>query len=148
MMQIQPYLFFNGRCEEAAEFYRDALGAEVTMMMRFSEMPAGEGNSGDGCGMPPADGDKIMHMALRIGETEVFASDGMSSGQPVFEGFSLSLSVPNAAEAERVFAVLSDGGQIQMPLMPSFFSPSFGMVADRFGMSWMVIAATSEVAVA
>jgi PhnB protein len=137
-MQVQPYLFFDGRCEEAAEFYRRALGAEVTMLMRFKEgPPQPEGQ----CTIPPGSGDKVMHMSLRIGETTVLASDGQCQGKPSFQGFALSLTVPTEAEAERRFAALGDGGQVQMPLAKTFFSPRFGMVADRFGVSWMVYVA-------
>ena len=133
-MQVQPYLFFNGRCEEAIEFYRNALGAEVTMLMRFKESPDPPPS-----GMvPPGSEGKVMHANLRIGETMVMASDGGCQGQPSFQGFSLSLTVPNEAEAERLFAALADGGQVQMPLTKTFWSPRFGMVADRFGVSWMV----------
>jgi PhnB protein len=135
-MQIQPYLFFDGRCEEAANFYRRALGAEVTMMLRFKEgppQPTGQ------CSVPPEAAEKIMHMSLRIGETTVLASDGRCQGNPNFQGFALSLTVANPAEAERLFNALGDGGQVQMPLGKTFFSPSFGMVADRFGVSWMVL---------
>jgi PhnB protein len=130
-MQIQPYLFFEGRCEEAVEFYRRALGAEVEMLMRFKDSP-------DPTMIPPNAGDKVMHMSFRIGETAVLASDGRCQGHPSFQGFSLSLTVPNEAEAERLFAALADGGQVQMPLTKMFFSPRFGMVADRFGVSWMI----------
>jgi PhnB protein len=136
-MQIQPYLFFDGRCEEAVEFYRKALGAEVEMLMRFKDCPEPSQP-----GMVPAGSEKkVMHSCLRIGETRVMASDGRCLGKPNFQGFSLSLTVPNAAEADRVFAALGDGGQVQMPLNKTFFSPRFGMVADRFGVSWMVIVA-------
>jgi PhnB protein len=136
-MQVQPYLFFEGRCEEAVELYRRVLGAEVTMLMRFKDSPEPPAP-----GMvPPGAGDKVMHMSLRIGETTIMASDGRCLGQPGFQGFSLSLSVPDIAEAERVFAALGDGGQVQMPLAKTFFSPRFGMVADRFGVSWMIIVA-------
>jgi PhnB protein len=133
-MQVQPYLFFEGRCEEAVEFYRRALGAEVEMLMRFKDSP-------EPTMAPPGAGDKVMHMSLRIGETTVLASDGRCQGQPGFQGFSLSLTVPNEAEAERLFAALADGGQVQMPLTKTFFSPRFGMVADRFGVSWMIYVA-------
>jgi PhnB protein len=130
-MQVQPYLFFDGRCAEAAEFYRRALGAESIMSMRFKDSPEP--------GMtPPGSEDKIMHMRMQIGETTVLASDGRCLGNPSFQGFSLSLTVPDGAEAERLFAALSDGGQVQMPLGKTFFSSHFGMVADRFGVSWMV----------
>jgi PhnB protein len=134
---IQPYLFFDGRCEEAIEFYRRALGAELKMLMRFKEspQPAQPGMC------PPGSGEKVMHASFRVGETEVLASDGRCDGKPSFQGFSLSLTVPNEAEAERLFASLSEGGQVQMPLAKTFFSPRFGMVADRFGVSWMVYVA-------
>ena len=134
-MQVQPYLFFDGRCEEAVEFYRKALGAEVTMLMRFKDSP-------DPCpsGMlPPGAENKVMHVSLQIGETSVLASDGQCTGQPSFQGFSLSLTAASEAEADRLFAALADGGQVQMPLGKTFFSPRFGMVADRFGVSWMII---------
>lgn len=135
-MQVQPYLFFDGRCEEALEFYRAVLGAEVTMLMRFKENP----DSPPPGMVPPGADDKVMHTSFRIGETEVMASDGRCTGKPSFQGISLSLSVPDAATADRLFAALADGGQVQMPLGKTFFSPRFGMVADRFGVSWMVIA--------
>jgi PhnB protein len=134
-MQIQPYLFFDGRCDEAIDFYRRALGAEVEMLMRFDESP-------EPCaGGPTPPGDKVMHASLRISDTVLMASDGLCAGQPAFNGFSLSLSVPDPAEADRKFTALADGGQVQMPLGKTFFSPCFGMVADRFGVSWMVIVA-------
>ena len=131
-MQVQPYLNFNGRCEEALNFYRSALGGEVTMLMRFKESPQPDMVS-------PGSGDKVMHASLRIGETTVMASDGRCMGQTSFQGISLSLTVSNDSEAERVFAALADGGQVQMPLAKTFFSSRFGMVADRFGVSWMVL---------
>jgi len=136
-MLVQPYLFLDGRCEEAIEFYRKALGAEVEMLMRFKDCPEPALP-----GMVPSGSEnKVMHSCLRIGETRVMASDGHCLGKPNFQGFSLSLTVPNAAEADRVFATLGNGGQVQMPLNKTFFSPRFGMVADRFGVSWMVIVA-------
>src|SRR5437016_3858469 len=128
-MQVQPYLFFDGRCEEAVEFYKKALGAEVTMLMRFKDCPV----PNEPGMVAPGAGDKVMHMSLQIGETTVLASDGRCLGQPSFQGFALSLTVPDAAEAERLFASLAEGGQVQMPLAQTFFSPRFGMVADRFG---------------
>jgi PhnB protein len=134
-MQVQPYLFFDGRCEEAIEFYRQALGAEVTMLMRFKDSPEPPRP-----GMvPPGCENKVMHSSLRIGATTVMASDGRCVGQPSFQGFSLSLSAASESEAERLFAALAEGGQVQMPLARTFFSPRFGMVADRFGISWMII---------
>jgi PhnB protein len=135
-MQIQPYLFLDGRCEEAIEFYRDAVGAEVTMLMRFKENPEATA----GC-MPPGAEDKVMHASLRIGDATVLASDGRCTGQPSFQGFALSLTASDADEAERIFAALGNGGQVQMPMAKTFFSPRFGMVADRFGVSWMVYVA-------
>lgn len=131
---IQPYLFFNGSCEQAVEFYRKALGAEVEMMMRFKESPEPPQP-----GMvPPGFENKIMHTSFRVGQTTVMASDGCSAEKPNFQGFSLSLSVPSVTEANRVFAALADGGQVRMPLTKTFWSPRFGMVADRFGVGWMV----------
>jgi PhnB protein len=136
-MKVQPYLFFDGRCEEAVEFYRKVLGAEVEMLMRFKDSPEPHPP-----GMiPPGAENKIMHMSLRIGETTVMASDGKCLGRPNFQGFSLSLNAANDAEAERLFAALGAGGQVQMPMAKTFFSSRFGMVADRFGVSWMVIVA-------
>lgn len=133
-MQVQPYLFFDGRCEEAAEFYRRALGAEQIMLVRWKDCPEPQQP-----GMvPPGSENKVMHMRFRIGDTEILASDGQCRGQQSFQGFALSLTAANPAEAERLFGALSDGGQVQMPLAKTFFSPSFGMVADRFGVSWMV----------
>jgi PhnB protein len=136
-MQVQPYLFFDGRCEEAVEFYRKTLGAEVTMLMRFKDSPEPHQP-----GMvPPGSDDKVMHASFRIGDTTVLASDGRCLGKPSFEGFSLSLTVSNDAEAEGLFTSLSDRGKVQMPLAKTFFSSRFGMVADRFGVSWMVYVA-------
>lgn len=135
-MQTNPYLFFNGCCEEAIAFYKKALGAEVTVLMRFGEAPPTEGNA------MTAPADKVMHASLKIGDREVMASDGMCSGKPPsFEGFALSLNASDVAEAERLFAALSEGGQVRQPLTQTFFAPRFGMVADRFGVVWMVLAA-------
>ncbi|MET0536377.1 MAG: VOC family protein [Xanthobacteraceae bacterium] len=133
-MQVQPYLFLDGRCEEPIEFYRKALGAEVLAMMRFKDNPQPAMN-------PPGSGEKVMHASMRIGDATVMASDGRCQGQPNFQGFALSLTVPNETEAEQLFGALGEGGQVQMPLMKTFFSPRFGMVADRFGVSWMVVVA-------
>ncbi|HUJ10029.1 MAG TPA: VOC family protein [Verrucomicrobiae bacterium] len=137
---IQPYLFFDGRCEEALEFYRQALDAEVTRLMRFKDSPEPPqpGTS------PPGSDNKVMHASFRVGETMVMASDGRCGGKPNFEGFALSLIVPNEGEADRRFAALEKGGQVQMPLAKTFFSPRFGMVTDRFGVCWMVIVMTEE----
>jgi len=134
-MKVQPYLFFDGRCEEAIEFYKKTLGAEVLMLMRFSDSP-----DPPPPGMvPPGSENKIMHSAMRIGETEVMASDGHCMGKAAFQGVSLSVSASSEAEADRLFNALAEGGQVQMPIGKTFFSPRFGMVADRFGVSWMVV---------
>jgi PhnB protein len=130
-MQVQPYLTFDGRCEEAIEFYRKTLGAEVQMLMRVKDAP--DPNI-------PMPADKVLHSCLKIGDTLVMATDGECQGKPAFHGFSLSLSAADAAEAKRRFAALAEGGQVKMPLAKTFFASSFGMVADRFGVSWMVIA--------
>lgn len=136
-MQIQPYLFFDGRCEEAVEFYRTALGAEVDGLMRFSDNPEA---SCEEMRLPPGSENKIMHASFRIGETRVMASDGMCAGKPDFQGFALSLDAADKADAERLFGALAeDGGRVEMPLAETFFSPAFGMVHDRFGVTWMVI---------
>ena len=134
-MHVQPYLYFNGRCEEAIEFYRKVLGAEVTMLMRFKDSPEPQPPGM----LPPGAENKVMHSSFRIGDTTVLASDGMCSGQSVFQGISLTLTLSNDVEAERLFAALGDGGQVQMPLVKTFFSSRFGMVADRFGVSWMIL---------
>ena len=135
-MHVRTYLFFDGRCDEALAFYREALGAEVEALMRFSENP--DPPTAD-CQMPPGWENKVMHASLRIGDTTLMASDGRSAQQPDFQGFSLVLNAADEAEADRLFAVLSEGGHVQMPLGKTFFSPRFGMVADRFGVSWMII---------
>jgi PhnB protein len=131
-MKVQPYLFFDGRCEQAIEFYKKAVGAKLVMLMRFKESP-------EPTQTPPGSGEKVMHASFRIGDTEVLASDGMCNGKPTFQGVALTLTAPTAAEAERLFAALGEGGQVQMPMTQTFFSPRFGMLADRFGVSWMVI---------
>ena len=136
-MLVQSYLFFDGRCEEALNFYRNAAGAEVEMMMRFKDSPepAQPGMA------PPGSVNKVMHASFRIGDTVIMASDGRCEGRQRFEGFSLTLTVANEADAERMFGALAEGGQVQMPLAKTFFSSCFGMVADRFGVSWMVYVA-------
>ena len=139
-MKVQSYLSFEGRCDEALAFYKKALGAEVVQLMRFSdapEMPAGEAEAGCAGGMPAAD--KVMHSVLRIGETELMASDGRCSGQAEFKGIMLALSASTDAEARQWFGALADGGQVMQPLTPTFFSSSFGMLTDRFGIGWMLV---------
>ena len=133
-MQVQPYLNFDGRAEEAIEFYRKALGAEVLMLMRFKDSP--EPAQPGMC--PPGADDKVMHAGFRIGQTDLSASDGRCEGKPSFQGFALSLTPSTVAEADKLFAALAVGGQVQMPLTKTFFSPRFGMVADKFGVSWMI----------
>src|SRR5262245_3197097 len=132
-MHIEPYLFFEGRCEEAVEFYLRALGAEVMMLMRYKDSP--EPPPGK---LPPGWENKVMHASLRIGETTVMASDGFAQGRPRFQGFSLSITVPDEARADKLFGALADGGQVQMPLTKTFWAPRFGMVTDRFGVGWMI----------
>jgi PhnB protein len=135
-MKVEPYLFFDGRCEEALDFYRKALRAEVTSLMRFKESPdptmVHGGNAGD----------KVLHAVFRVGETTIMASDGRNQGKPNFQGFGLSIAVASDAEADKVFKALSEGGQVQIALAKTFFSRRFGMVADRFGVMWMVIVMT------
>jgi PhnB protein len=131
-MQVQPYLNFNGRCEEALAFYGKALGAKIERVMHFKDSP-------DPSMVSPGSENKVMHSSFRVGDAIVLASDGRCQGETNFQGISLTLSVPDEAEAEQRFTALSDGGQVQMPLTKTFFSPSFGMVADRFGVTWMVL---------
>lgn len=142
-MNVQSYLLFDGRCDEALEYYRKALGAEVLFLMRMKDNPEAQ-TAGS---IPPGSENKIMHCSFRIGDTVILASDGncqgMSSfsGQPSFNGFQLALTVANDAEATRIFAALSAGGQVRQPLVKTFFSPRFGMVTDRFGMYWIIMVA-------
>lgn len=134
-MLVQPYLFFDGRCEEALEFYGEKLGAKVEMLLRFKDSPEPPQP-----GMvPPGSEDKVMHCSFRIGDTTLMASDGGCANKAKFDGFTLSITVPDDAEAERKFAALADGGKVQMPLGRTFFSSRFGMVEDRFGVGWMVV---------
>ena len=143
-MLVNPYLSFEGRCEEALDFYQQALGAQVSMLMRSKDAPPSDAPApSDGCvpegGIP---GDKILHASFTVGGSTLMASDGMISGERDFKGVSLSLSVDTEAEAHRLFNALADGGQVQMPLSATFFSPAFGMVADRFGVAWLVLVAS------
>ncbi len=136
-MPVDPYLMFDGRCEEAIEFYKKAIGAEVLMLMRFkdSPAPAPEGR------MPPGSENKVMHATLRIGGSNVMMSDGECQGKGKFAGFSLSLSVKDDAAVDKAFAALADGGKVHLPPTKTFFSSKFGMLEDRFGVGWMVIVA-------
>ena len=131
MQQLQPYLFFEGRCEEAARFYEGAVGAKVERLIRFKDSP-----DPSLCGSNQEN--KIMHMNLRIGDQTIMASDGQCQGNQLFQGFALSLTVTGEAEADRRFTALADGGQVRQPLMKTIFSPRFGIVTDRFGVSWMI----------
>ena len=130
-MQVQPYLMLSGRCEEAIEFYTKALGAKVEMVMRFKDAPEGQ--------CAPGMEDKVMHATLRVGDKMFFASDGNAQGKPNFQGFGLSLSASKEDEVRRLFNALEDGGKVIAPLTKTFFSPLFGMVADRFGVMWMIM---------
>lgn len=134
MAQVQAYLFFNGRCEEAIGFYRRALGAELEMLMRNKEAPPGEMPPS----MPPGSEDKVMHATLKIGDGVLMASDGMAADGPQFRGFSLSLTYPTEAKCRQHFDALAEGGHVDMPLGTTFWSSCFGMVTDRFGVQWMV----------
>jgi PhnB protein len=132
-MKVQPYLFFNGRCQEALDFYQQAIGAEVLFKMHYSESP-------EPCGpIPQGFEGKIMHSSFRIGETELMAADGNSDKPAKFDGFSLTVQFKTVEQAEQAFQALGDGGQTLMPLMETFYSPKFGMLADRFGVNWMVL---------
>lgn len=131
-MQVQPYLFFDGRCDEAINFYKKTLKAETMMLMHFKDSP-------DQSMISPQSVDKVMHAALRIGETVILVSDGHCGGQPSFQGFSLSITAASNAEAEKIFAALGEGGEVRMPMAETFFATRFGMLADRFGVGWMVI---------
>jgi len=134
-MHVQPYLFFNGRCEEAIEFYRSALGAKDVNIMRFKEAPP----SAQAGMFPPGGENKVMHANFRIGDATILASDGECKGDLKFEGFSLTITADNGSDAERLFNAISNGGQVVMQLTKTFFSPAFGRAKDRFGVHWMVI---------
>ncbi len=131
-MQVQSYLFFDGRCEEAIDFYKKTLGAEVGMLMRWKDSP-------DKSMCTPSNENKVMHASLKIGESRVMASDGRNTGNPEFKGFALSVNAKDEADADRLFNSLSTGGNVMMPLGKTFFSPRFGMTTDKFGVNWMVI---------
>jgi PhnB protein len=131
-MQVQPYLFFDGRCDEALEFYKKAIGADVKMLMRWKDSP-------DKSMCTQDNADKVMHAQFQIGDTTVMASDGRNQGQPKFDGFALSIIAKTEAEADKMFGALGDGGQVTMPMSKTFFSPRFGMLADKFGVGWMIL---------
>lgn len=133
-MHIQPYLFFNGRCEEAIHHYQQTLDAELLMLMRYKESPTPHQP-----GMAP-DGfdDKVMHASLQIGESVLMLSDGNNPDGPDFNGFFLSLGLADEAEVRRRFTALAKGGDVVVPLAPTFWSPCFGMLHDRYGVGWMI----------
>ena len=134
-MQVQPYLFFDGRCDEAIEFYKKMLGANVGMLMRWKDSP-------DKSMCTPGNENKVMHSAFRVGETSLMASDGRNTGNPNFQGFALSINAKDEAEADKLFGALSEGGKVTMPMSKTFFSPRFGMLADKFGIGWMILVAS------
>jgi PhnB protein len=132
-MNLQPYLFFDGKCEEALGFYKRAIGAEPKMLMRFKDAP-------DQSMVSPGSHDKIMHAQVQIGDTAVLMSDGRCLGKPNFQGFALTINAKNEAEADKLFGALAEGGQVTMPLAKTFFAKRFGMLTDKFGVGWMVLA--------
>jgi PhnB protein len=134
-MNVQAYVFFDGKCEEALEFYKAAVGAKVDMVMRFKEAPPEMQSQ-----MSPGSKDKIMHAAFRVGDTQILASDGECHGKPKFDGFSLTLNAANDAEADRLFSALGKGGKVTQPMSETFFASRFGMLSDKFGVNWMVLA--------
>ena len=133
-MQVQPYLFFDGRCDEALEFYQQAIGAKVGRLLRWKDSP-------DPRMCTPANADKVMHSVFQVGDTTVMASDGRNTGRPKFDGFALSITAKSEAEADRMFNALGEGGQVTMPMAQTFFAPRFGMLADKFGVHWMILVA-------
>jgi PhnB protein len=139
-MLVQPYLNYDGKCEEAIKFYQGAVGAEVIMLMRFKDSPEPPPPSAG----PAPSPEKVLHAAFKIGDSTVLASDGHCQGRESFKGFSLSLTVPDEAGADRAFRSLSQGGQVTLPLTKTFFSPKFGMLTDRFGLGWMVYVTPSK----
>ena len=132
-MQVQSYLMFNGRCEEALEFYKKAIGAKVEMLMHFKDMP------GDKSMIPLGSDGKVMHACIKVGDSPIFLSDGNCDGKPTFSGVTLTINATSDAEADKLFAALGQGGQVQMPIAETFFATRFGMVADKFGVNWMII---------
>jgi len=130
-MLVQPYLNFDGRCDEALEFYKKAIGAKVGMLMRFKDAP-------DQCMISPGSENKVMHSSFQVGETTIMASDGRCTGRANFHGIALSITANSEAEADKLFGGLAEGGQVNMPLSKTFFSPKFGMLSDKFGVGWMI----------
>ena len=140
-MQTQVYLFFDGRTEEALEFYKKTLGVEVEMLMRFKDIPADPNAASDPNCPAPRNPNGVMHASFKLAGQQIMASDGDSGGKPEFKGFALTLAVKSEAEADKLFAALSEGGQVHQPLMKTFFSPKFGMLQDKLGVNWMVMVA-------
>jgi PhnB protein len=130
-MQVQPYVHFNGRCEEALNFYREVLGGEIVSMMKFSDAPQKEM-------IPPGGENQVMHASMRVGDTELFASDGITDPAHKMSGFSLSIAVASPEEGQRVFKAMAQGGEVTMPFEPTFWTSGFGMLVDKFGVAWMV----------
>jgi PhnB protein len=131
-MNLQPYLFFEGRTEEAIDFYKQAVGAKVEMLMHWKDCP-------DKNACTPQNANKVMHAAVTVGDSRVLMSDGNCQGKPDFKGFSLTISAKTEAEADKFFDSLSAGGEVRQPMVKTFFSPKFGMCADKFGVGWMVL---------
>ncbi|MBF0417169.1 MAG: VOC family protein [Magnetococcales bacterium] len=131
-MKVEPYLFFEGRCDEAIALYREAVGAEVTFLTRYRDSP-------EPCQEGQLSPDAVMHANLRIGDSMVMVSDGMCRGDAAFQGFSLTISLNDEDEARRMFTALGEGGQVIMPLGKTFWSPCFGMMKDRFGVTWFIL---------
>jgi PhnB protein len=137
---VQPYLNFDGRCDEAMVVKHPPIketcmiGAKVGMLMRFKEAP-------DKSMISPGSEEKVMHSAVQVGDAMVLMSDGRCTGKPNFQGIALAISAKTEAEADKLFSGLADGGQVQMPMAKTFFSPKFGMLADKFGVGWMVLVA-------
>ena len=136
-MKVQAYITFAGRCEEALEFYKKSIGAEVTGLMRWKENPDKDMKP------PPGYEEKVMNAAFRIGDTQLMADDGMGEKTAEFKGMTLLIEVADDLEAKRVFSALSEGGSVTMPLMKTFWTSSFGMLTDQFGVPWMVMTESS-----
>ena len=132
-MKVQAYISFGGRCEEALEFYKKSIGAEVSGLMRWKEMPDANVKA------PPGWEEKVMNAAFRVGETHLMADDGMGPATPEFKGMTLALSAADDDETRRLFDALAEGGTVQMPLAKTFWTSSFGMLSDKFGVPWMVM---------
>ena len=130
---VQPYVFFNGRCDEALKFYEAAIDAKVNLILRFKDSPEPVPAEQ----VPANFDDKIMHCCFKVCGCDIMASDGCEEGAK-FDGFSLSITVEDEATAHRYFNALAEGGKVEMPMGKTFWSPCFGMVTDQFGMSWMI----------